>query len=166
MTDNRDWDKELAKIDRLMGKDPGPAATPPAGAERAGSPAAPSGPPTAAPAVPDRAGQRRPAPTSGGTSRGGFAVWLITLLGPVGVVALTVWPYPRDCGMLLWVYLVGVAAVLAAGIWAMRTAWESRRGLPMVIGLATLLAALVLASAEVLPRVGYAAHELTWTCST
>jgi len=91
---------------------------------------------------------------------------LITLLGPVGVAALTVWPYPRDCGMLLWVYLVGVAAVLAAGIWAMRTAWESRRGLPMVIGLATLLAALVLASAEVLPRVGYAAHELTWTCST
>ncbi len=163
MTDQRDWDKELAKIDRLMGKDPGKAPPAPAGGERAGPPAAASGSPPAAPA---RAESRRQAPTPTGTARGGFAVWLITLLGPVGVVALTVWPYPRDCGMLLWVYLVGVAAVLAAGIWAMRTAWESRRGLPMVIGLATLLAALVLATAEVLPRVGYAAHELTWTCST
>lgn len=160
MADQRDWDKELAKIDRLMTKQGGQAPAPEAA--RAGPPARREPAEAASPGT----SQRPAAPASEGRNRGGFAVWLITLLGPIGAAALTVWPYPRTCGMFLWVYLVGVLGVLAAGIWAMRTAWESRRGVPMVIGLATLLAALVLAAAEVLPRVGYAAHALTWTCST
>ncbi len=162
MADQRDWDKELAKIDRLMAKDGGTARPAPGPAEAGAVPARQGGAEQSAAPAPKRQPAERPA--TGG--RGGFAVWLITLLGPIGVAALTVWPYPRDCGFMLWVYLVGVAGVLAAAIWGMRNAWQSRRGLPMAIGIVTLLAALVLVAAEVLPRIGYAAHSLTWTCST
>jgi hypothetical protein len=64
------------------------------------------------------------------------------------------------------VYLVGVAAVLAAGLVTMRTGWGARRGWVATVGLLTLLLALALTAREVLPRVGYAASTLSWTCST
>jgi hypothetical protein len=65
---------------------------------------------------------------------------------------------------MLWVYLVGVAAVAGAAIMTMRTAWLHRRGLAMAVGIMTLIASLALAAAQVLPRTGYARTALTWTC--
>jgi hypothetical protein len=160
MTGPRDWDKELAEIDKLMGA-PAPKAQLPPGdpgrvtreAERGGS------------APPARGGETR---VTGHASRvpRSATVWLVALLGPVGAVGLAVWPYPKTCGLSLGVYLVGVLAVWGASIWAMRTAWAAQRGLAMVIGVITLLASLTLSALEVLPRVGYARHSLTWTCST
>jgi hypothetical protein len=67
---------------------------------------------------------------------------------------------------MLAAYLVGVLAVAAASIWAMRTAWLSRRGWALIVAVAALVAALALLAAEVLPRTGYAAQALAWTCST
>jgi hypothetical protein len=160
MSDQRDWDKEMAKIDRLMAKDAGaPAERPSEGAVPAGT--AGRSPRAATAAAP--AGRAAPA-VSG--ARRGFAVWLITLLGPIGAAALTAWPYPKACGPMLAVYLVGVLAVAAASIWAMRTAWLSRRGWALIVAVAALVAALALLAAEVLPRTGYAAQALAWTCST
>lgn len=156
MADQRDWDKELAEIDRLMAKDAGKPA--PSGQEQA------AGPPAVRP--PAGAPPSRPAAAAPPAGRRGLAVWLITLLGPIGAAALTIWPYPKACGLMLSVYLVGVLGVVAAAIWAMHTAWVSRRGLAMIVAVATLLAGLMLAAAEVLPRTGYAAQALTWTCST
>lgn len=148
MTGPRDWDKELAEIDKLMASGGGAAPSAPVPASAPGRAA----PPTSA----------RPA----SSPRAAFGVWLVALLGPLGAGALAVWPYAKACGPMLWVYLVGVLAVAGAGIWTMRLAWVHRRGTAHVVGLFTLLAALVLGAIEVLPRIGYAAAPLTWTCST
>lgn len=153
MTGPRDWDKELAEIDKIMASGGGAAPSAPAPAQSAGRAAAPV--PTAGPAA-------RPATSP----RAAFGVWLVALLGPLGAGALAIWPYAKACGPMLWVYLVGVLAVAGAGIWTMRLAWVHRRGTAHVVGLLTLLAALLLGAMEVLPRVGYAAVPLTWTCTT
>lgn len=160
MTGPRDWDKELAEIDRLMAKDagkaPAPAERPAALPARSGTEAAPARPGAGTPAAARPATGRREV----------VGLWLLALLGPLGAGALAVWPYPKGCGTMLAVYLVGVAAVAGAGIWTMRAAWLARRGRAHVLGLATLLAALVLAALELLPRIGYAATALTWGCTT
>lgn len=159
MADQRDWDKELAEIDRLMAKDAGAARPEPT------AKGVPAGPP--APRAPGaQAAAPRPQPAEVRSGRRGLAVWLITLMGPIGAAALTVWPYSKACGVMLWVYLVGVAGVLAASIWAMHAAWLARRGIAMIVAVATLVAALALLAAEILPRTGYAAQALTWGCST
>ncbi len=156
MSDQRDWDKELAEIDRMLAKGGGAApAGPPALPAKAGAPGgAPTEPRAAAP---------RPVPSGG---RRPLAVWLITLLAPLGAAALTIWPYPKACGTMLYVYLAAVLGVIAAAVWAMHTAWHGRRGLAMTVGVLALLFALGLLAAEVLPRTGYAATTLHWTCSS
>jgi hypothetical protein len=100
------------------------------------------------------------------TRSGLLGLWALALMGPLGAASLAIWPYAKGCGTMLAVYLVGVAAVAGAGIWTMRASWVARRGLPHLLGLATLLAALGLAALEILPRIGYAATALTWGCTT
>ncbi|MEO8479713.1 MAG: hypothetical protein ABI542_08775 [Gemmatimonadota bacterium] len=159
MADDRDWDREMAKIDRLIGKDaPAPAASSPPSRLPSGSNAATA----------PRASERKPgAPVAHGPVAGsGFRVWLTTLLGPLGVTGLMMWPYGTTCGTWLWVYLVGVLAVFGAALMTMRAAWQHRRSVAMAVGVLTLIAALGLAAMIVLPRIGYAAVSLTWTCST
>jgi hypothetical protein len=156
MADDRDWDRELAKIDKLMGADPPPAAAPPV--VQRGAPARDT------PAVSPRSAAV-PSPV-GPTPRSALRVWAWTLLGPLGAVGLWLWPYARGCGLMLGVYLVGVTAVLGAALVTLRSAWLHRRGVALTIGIVTLVAALALAAAEVLPRVGYAAHALQWSCTT
>jgi hypothetical protein len=157
VTGPRDWDKELAEIDKLMGASKGlpPAQDPRPVTRDASPPAVSSGREVVAPATGHGSRVTRP-----------LTVWLITLLGPIGAAGLAVWPYSKACGMSLAVYLVGVLAVWGASIWAMRTAWAARRGVAMLLGILTLLMSLALAAMEVLPRVGYARTSLTWTCST
>jgi hypothetical protein len=159
MTGPRDWDKELAEIDKLMGAEapaPGKVVGPPVArpSETASRPGQSSAPQVARQQV--VAPQRRVA---------NLTVWLVALLGPIGAAGLAIWPYPKACGMGLGVYLVGVLAVWGASIWAMRTAWAAQRAAAMILAVLALLASLSLAALEVLPRVGYARTSLTWTCS-
>lgn len=158
MANGRDWDKEMAEIDRLMAKSGPPAPRPQAGAPAAsGDAPGPTAPRREAPV----AAPSRPTAMSRGSLLG---LWALSLLGPLGAGALMIWPYAKGCGTMLAVYLVGVAAVGGAGIWTMRASWVARRGFPHFLGLATLLAALGLAALEILPRVGYAATALSWGC--
>lgn len=154
MTGPRDWDKEMAEIDRLMAADK-PAALPSGGGAPANAPARRE---SAAPSAPSGGGA---APAR---RRDLVGVWLKVLLGALGGAALFYWPYGKSCGTFLYAYLLGVAAVTAAGLWAMRGAWTHRRGLAHVAGLLVFLLGLGLAAAEILPRVGYAAVAHTWTC--
>ncbi len=160
MTGPRDWDKELAEIDKLIAAGGKP------GAEPAPAPA-PAGPPARRGAAPAVAPAESP-PTAVGPRptrrRDLAAVWFKVILGVLGAGALAIWPYGKACGVLLDVYLVGVLAVIAAGAWAMRGAWVHRRGAAFLVGLAVFLAGLWLATAEILPRVGYARTAATWTC--
>lgn len=169
MANDRNWDKEMAKIDRLMAKqgvspdgDEPPTPQPPAKTKAQQSPAKQSIKAAPVPTKPEPSGKAVVQAPTGGT----FGLWLIATLGPVGAAALFFWPYSKGCGAGLAVYLVGVLAVLAASIWTLRSAWENRRGKMMTVGLLTLLTALALTATEVLPRIGYSAVSLTWTCST
>ena len=167
MADERDWEKEMAEIDRLLAKESG---KPPAGSPETAAPARPADsarapvptPPLSPPARPPQPQPAAPVATRGERLR----MWSIALLGPLGAAALAVWPYDTGCGPMLWVYLVGTLAVFGAGIWSMRLAWRLRRGPVLIVGTLTLIASLVLAATQVLPRTGYAARQLYWTCST
>ena len=151
MTDPRNWDKELADIDKLIAADRSPAApaAPVKAAEGAARPVA------ARPAAPTGVVTRR---------RDTIGIWLRALLGILGTLALAYWPYDKACGGWLYLYLTGVAAVVLIGLYTMRYAWTHRRGVAHVVGLLVLLAGITLAAAEILPRTGYAAVAHTWTC--
>lgn len=152
MTAPRDWDKEMAEIDKLLatGKPPAVPGTP-ATPLREGQPKAP---------VP--VAQQRPATVTRGRDKVG--IWFRTLLGAAGAVALPFWPYGKTCGMMLYLYLLGTLAVIAAGIWAMRGAWVHRRGMAHIGGLLVLLAGLSLATVEIIHRTSFAAGRLGWIC--
>jgi hypothetical protein len=162
MTGPRDWDKEMAEIDKLMAADRTPAAPVPA----AQAPATPVRR-DAAPTAPAPSAAPRPASAAAPSvtrRRDAIAVWLLALLGVLGAVALWYWPYNTACGVWLYGYLIGVAAVAGCGLITMRSAWAHRQGFAHTVGFLTFLAGLAFATVEVLPRIGYAAETRTWTC--
>jgi hypothetical protein len=131
----RDWDKELANIDRAMGKQPG----------------VPAGPtvPVAQP-VPRR--------------RFIALVWFWTVLAIVLGIALLLWPYDRNCGIRL-IFFLGAAllAVIMAVLGAFAS-WTHRQGLALLLSLLVIVSAGVMAAREILPRTGYAKEAREWTC--
>lgn len=147
MTDPpRDWDKELAKIDRAMARLPEPAAQPPG-----------PGRPAAAPAGEGRAPER---PGPGAAT----ATWLRVLLVLTLAVAMPLWPYSKECGFGLLAYLAACSVVVLAGGWAAVSTWQRRRPVGHILAILVLVWGLGLLAAEVLPRVGYAKSAIRWTC--
>lgn len=136
----RDWDKELAEIDKLVARG-GASGAAPVPAQRRGG----------------------PVPAAGGRFSG-VTTWLRVGLGLALAVAMTQWPYPSACGFNLLVYLGAIVTVSLAGLWSAVTSWQRRLGAAHVLSLLVLLWGLTLAAREVLPRVGYAAQARTWTC--
>lgn len=147
----RDWDREMREVDKLLGKlpthEPDPGSAPTVKRPAAG----PAAPATAAPG----------AGPSGGEWLG---TWLRVGLGLLVGIGMTQWPYTHGCGLRLIFYLIGVAAVLAAGVWSALSSWKRRLGLAHALSLGLVLWGLVLAAREVLPRVGYARTEALWLC--
>jgi len=140
----RDWDKELAEIDKVIARSPQPGAgTPPARISATGQP----------PALPPRAGRKAV-----------LGTWLQVLLGVLLAVGMTQWPYTHGCGWRLFLYLGAAAAVVLAGIWGAVGSWRRRLPLPHVLSLVVMLWGLVLVAREVLPRAGYARQALEWNC--
>lgn len=156
----RDWDAELRKIDEQMAKSagkPAPAASP--AAPQSGSPAAPR---ASIPALGSIPGGSAPATTSWG-------VYLrLTLAVAVGV-GIIFWPYVARCGMGLAAYLGAVGAVIVSGVWSAVWTFRHRAARAHILSLLLVLWGLVLASLDVLPRIGYAKptteHPATWSCS-
>jgi hypothetical protein len=148
----RDWDKELADIDKIIAK------TPPAqiAAQSGGGPPAASSP-AGAPA--------RPSSGSAPVGRKAtLSTWLRVMLGVALAVGMTQWPYFHACGPALFLYLGSIGVVGLAGLWGAVTSWRRRMGLAHTISLLVLLAGGVLAASEVLPRIGYAKRAATWFC--
>jgi hypothetical protein len=162
----RDWEKELAKIDRQIKSlpedvppAPAPAASRPASSPArlpaGGSPPARGGDASAAPA-----GKGTPATTTLGVLA---RLVLATALG-VGVLF---WPYASRCGPGLAGYLVAVGAVAVGGAWSAVWSWRHRAAKAHLLSLLLVLWGLSLAAIEVLPRVGYAKADPTrsvWIC--
>ena len=144
----RDWDKELAEIDKVMARMPAPAPQNPRVA-----------PPGQAPAAPAR--------VQATTSRFGvLGTWLRVLLGAALAIGITQWPYPTACGVNLAVYGTVILLVVLAGAWSAVSSWRRQLGVAHVIAILVLIWGLVLAAREILPRVGYASEARTWSCPT
>ncbi|MEO5825905.1 MAG: hypothetical protein ABIR59_08460 [Gemmatimonadales bacterium] len=158
MTGPRDWDKEMADIDKMISANPAPAS---------GSSASPGSVPARTSGVPASVqAPRATTPIARVTRpRDTLGVWLKTVLGALGFAALMVWPYGTACGTPLYGFLTGATAVAASGIWTMGSAWKHRRGLAHIVGVFILLGGLALIGSEILPRIGYAAVAKTWTCN-
>ena len=153
----RDWDKELAEIDKLMGKAPAPAprpTAPPAAKAKAGA-VVPASAPSAAPS--------RPAPVAV-SRRDIFGTWSRALAGAVLAGAMTQWPYAHGCGGGLILYGLAAAAVVMVGVWGATASWRSRSAAAHVLSLVVTGWGIGLVAAVVLPRIGYAAVTQGWLC--
>jgi hypothetical protein len=143
----RDWDKELADIDKII------AGTPPAKLTSAGGSPGATAAKSPTPSL----------PTS--TSRGGgLATWLRVGLGVALAAGMTQWPYFHACGTSLFLYLGAIGVLGVSGLWGAISAWRRRMGLAHTVSLLVLLWSGVLAAATILPRVGYARRAAEWWC--
>jgi len=139
---DRNWDKQMRDVDRLLAKLP--YADPPgAGSEATLRKAAAARPPAG--------------PTVVGT-------WAKVALGLLIGIGMTQWPYTHGCGVRLGLYLVGVVAVLAAGIWSGISSWKRRLGFAHVLSHLLIVWGTVLAAREVFPRVGTQKAADLWLC--
>jgi len=136
----RDWDKEMAAIDKVIAKG---GAAPVAGG--GGAVAAPGG---------GRALTRRAALTT----------WIRAALGIAVGVAVLQWPYAHRCGLGLVLYLGSAGMVAVAGAWTMVVSWQRRQGWAHLVGLGVFLGGLALVATILLPRLGYAPQLLPWLC--
>jgi hypothetical protein len=132
----RNWDKELGDIDRAIGRQP---VQPPAPV------------PGAKPLTPTR-------------RRFVALTWFWTALAIVLAVGLAIWPYDKLCGIRLIFFLFAASLALLMGVLGALASWSYRRGLAFVLSLAVIAWTAVVVAREVLPRVGYAREELSWTC--
>jgi hypothetical protein len=152
--ERRDWDKELAEIDKLMGKAPPPA--PPSAALPAARPKGAAHAPSAAPPV---------ASASRGVSRGtALGTWSRAIAGAVLAGAMTQWPYAHGCGGGLLLFTLAAGAVVVAGLWGAGASWRNRSAAAHVLSLVVTGWGIGLIAAVVLPRIGYAAIAQSWLC--
>jgi hypothetical protein len=137
----RDWDRELANIDKAIAK------TTPAGA-------APG--PAAAP--------RSPAGIPAPRRRSVALAWFWVLLAVALAAALPLWPYEKSCGLQLFFFLGAAGVTMVVGLLGALSSWAHRRGLAHLLALSVLTWAGIMIVREVLPRVGYAKQSRTWMC--
>ena len=149
MEKERDWDKEMAEVDRLLKKLP--EADPTLGR---GSGSAPT---VKKPVV---------VPGAAGAMPSALGTWAKVALGVlVGIgIAPGVWPYSHGCGLRLIFYLVGITAVIAAGLWASISSWRRRLAFAHALAQALIIWGAVLVTREVLPRIGSANAAALWLC--
>jgi hypothetical protein len=144
---DRDWSKELAKIDRRL--------------ESASDEALFPEPRNATPAARAQTVEVR-------TKTRAFGAVLRLLLATALGVAMLFWPYDARCGIGLAAYLGATGVLIVAGVWSSVWTWRHRTGRAHTLSLLIILWGLVLGSIEVLPRVGYAKPTLgrpaMWMC--
>lgn len=160
---SKDWDKEMAKVDKQLASLSDDALLGPTRVQLPGNPGG------AAPAA------GKPAKKSSSTSLGGesgatssLGVYARLTLSVVLGVAMVIWPYPARCGPGLGAYLAAVVVVVASGVWSSVWTWRHRASHAHMLSLLLILWGMILGSIEVLPRVGYAKpdprHPTGWVC--
>jgi hypothetical protein len=141
----RDWDRELADIDRLVAKQ-----------------GAPAGSPTPAPMSARAPLPAGPAPVR---RRSVALTWFWVVLAIALALALVLWPYQKACGLQLFFFLGAAGVALIVGCLGALNSWAHRRGFAHILSLLVILWAGIVAAREILPRVGYARDARTWTCA-
>jgi len=155
---DRDWSKELAKVDKQLAALPDDALLPSTATELPAGSKPEKGTPAGGAAAPARV---RPETT-------GFGVYSRLVLSVALGVAMVLWPYEARCGVGLGAYLAAVVVVIASGVWSSIWTWRHRASRAHTLSLLLILWGLLLGSIEVLPRVGYAKpdarHPAQWAC--
>ncbi len=144
---DRDWDKELADIDKIIAKQPVAAPGP--------APAAPAAPRPTLPAARANEPPRH---------RVLLTTWLRVLLAIGVAAAMTQWPYAHGCGFQLYLYLGAAGVVVIAGLWGSVVSWKRRMGLAHVLSLLVTLWGGYLAGKVVLDRTSYPKEPRSWSC--
>lgn len=159
---SRDWDKELAAIDRQIASVPD---RPPDDAAATGTPAG-MAPPVRGATPPAPMGMpvvRSPSP---GRRWMLYVRLLVALALAVGIVFS---PYGTRCGLELGGYLAWVGLIALGGLWSAVWSWRHRASRSHVLSLLIVLWALGLASWQALPRVGLAVPTMdrpaVWACN-
>jgi hypothetical protein len=157
---SKDWDKELAKVDKQLASLSDDALLGPTPVQLPGK----------ASSAPAKGGKAASAPAPAGEPRSTSTVGVyarLTLSVVLGI-AMVVWPYPARCGVGLGTYLAAVIVVVTSGIWSSVWTWRHRAAHAHTLSLLLILWGLVLGSVEVLPRIGYARpdprHPSGWAC--
>jgi hypothetical protein len=132
----RDFDREMADIDRAIAKQPVPTTPVQAGSPR--------------PATPQR--------------RFVALTWFWTGLAVLLAVALLLWPYDKNCGIRLIFFIGAGGLALLAGVIGALNSWSHHRGLAHLLSLLVVVWAGVMVVREILPRAGYAREARDWTC--
>ncbi|HEY7860553.1 MAG TPA: hypothetical protein VIB98_03875 [Gemmatimonadaceae bacterium] len=147
----KDWDKEMAKIDKQIESISDDALIQPATTKGAKAPAE----------------KERVAEVKRTTST--FGVFARLILAVALGLGMLMWPYSARCGPGLFAYLFASGMVAVAGVWSAVWTWRHRSAQAHVLSLLLVVWGLVLAGLEILPRTGYAApsasHPATWMCS-
>jgi hypothetical protein len=151
----RDWDKEMAQVDRLLAKLPD--ADPTLGR---GVPTVPVSPRSA---VGGGAAVGSPTTHTGpARGRAWITTWMRVGLGLALGVGMLVWPYAR-CGPSLIFYLSGATAVMVAGVWSALTSWKRRLGIAHTLSILLIIWGLALAGRQLLPRI-YGETPVPFSC--
>jgi hypothetical protein len=146
----RDWDKEMAEIDKIIAKQP---AVPQGSAVKAsGSAPVQRAAVEAAPVV--------------RTRRTALATWVQVLLGVIVAAGVTLaWPYAHSCGLSLYGYLAAAAGVVLVGLWGAVASWARRMALAHLIALVVTLSGALLVGKTFLDRSSYPRRPSTWSCT-
>lgn len=144
---NKDWDKELAKIDKQLESVSDEQLFPKSAAKTT-------------------AERQEIVEKQSRTST--LGVMMRLLLAVALGVGMFFWPYQARCGFGLLGYLIAVVVVMGAGLWSAVWAWRHRAGKAHVLSLLITLWGAILGAQELLPRVGYAKptldHPSAWEC--
>jgi hypothetical protein len=147
MPPSKDWEKELAKIDKQLESISDEALLP-------------------SKSAPTPVARAEVVATQQSTST--LGVMLRLLLAVALGVAMVFWPYSARCGTGLFAYLGAVAVLVAAGVWTSVWTWKHRSAKAHVLSLLLIAWGGVLGATEVLPRIGYAKptadHPAEWLC--
>jgi hypothetical protein len=97
-----------------------------------------------------------------------IAIWIGTG-GRFGLVialsaAINFWPYGHACGVGLMSFMFAEVLIVVGGLWTVAWTWQHRMVRAHGIAMAMVAWGLVLLTAQVLPRVGYAAQAAQWWC--
>jgi hypothetical protein len=140
---SKDWDRELAKIDKQLESVSDSQLFP---EKKGASPA-----------------QQAQVATDRASATSWPAIVRLALSVALGV-GILFWPYANRCGFGLTGYLVAVTAVAASGVWSALWTWRHRTGRAHALSILLIVWGLVLGATEMLPRIGYAKEALTWSC--
>ena len=166
---DRNWEAELAKIDKQLASvsdeallAESKAATAPRAAARLQAAG------TAAPARSSGSASASAAASPLAQGRGAWRGWVSVTIAIGAAAGLPFWPWPAACGAPLIGYTAATGAVAVLGVWSAVGSWRHRLGLAHVTSLLVVVWGLSLGAREVLPRIGYATptaeRGATWSC--